>query len=151
MGCGLCTLKALAIRYYGSCLRKFASSTPQNGPTCENMHWRDIYPGADCENMRATKIILYPRMGVGVGFGRSTFVGPPPRASPSSWGRSRACRCTDLAGRAVRRLSLKIRASIFPLPGFFLRYLVSVKSCPEGDRVQTLRVTVSCNERPLVP
>ena len=40
----------------------------------------------------------YPRMGVGVGFGRSTFVGPPPRASPSSWGRSRAC--TDLAGRA---------------------------------------------------
>jgi hypothetical protein len=39
-----------------------------------------------------------PRTRRGAGFGRSTFVGPPSRASPSSWGRSRAC--TDLAGRA---------------------------------------------------
>jgi len=43
-----------------------------------------------------------PRTRRGAGFGRSTFVGPPSRASPSSWGdggvASRAC--TDLAGRA---------------------------------------------------
>ena len=39
-----------------------------------------------------------PRTRRGAGVGRSTFVGPPSRASPSSWGRSRAC--TDLAGRA---------------------------------------------------
>ena len=39
-----------------------------------------------------------PRARRGAEFGRSTSVGPPSRASPSSWGRSRAC--TDLAGRA---------------------------------------------------
>jgi hypothetical protein len=34
--------------------------------------------------------------------GRNTFVGPPPRASPSVWGRLRAC--TDLVGRAASGL-----------------------------------------------
>jgi hypothetical protein len=35
------------------------------------------------------------------GFGRNTFVGPPPRASFSVWGRLRAC--ADLVGRGAPR------------------------------------------------
>ena len=44
-----------------------------------------------------------PRTRRGAGFGRNTFVGPPPRASPSAWGRLRAC--TDLVGRAASGLA----------------------------------------------
>jgi len=41
--------------------------------------------------------------GGGGGVGRNTFVGPPPRASPSVWGGLRAC--TDLVGRAASGLA----------------------------------------------
>ena len=33
-------LYTLGFSCYGSCLRNFESSTPQKGPTCENMHFR---------------------------------------------------------------------------------------------------------------
>ena len=64
-----------------------------------------------------------PRARRGAEFGRSTSVGPPSRASPSSWGRSRAC--TDLAGRARVPAGGEMEAH-FTLSGFFQRYLSSV-------------------------
>ena len=69
-----------------------------------------------------------PRTRRGAGFGRNTFVGPPPRASPSVWGRLRAC--TDHiwlgAPRPAWRPNPLIERGPCSAAGFLGRYLVTV-------------------------